>query len=75
MSAEDLIGELDLIKSKRKQGELSPIEFYRELLKIAVRMAQELGDEDISEEDAKKQTPIVLTFIEDQLKKMKYRGA
>ena len=75
MSAEDLIRDLDLIKSKRKSGELNPMEFYKELLKIAVRMAQELGDENISEEDAKKQTPIVLTFIEDQLKRMKDRGA
>ncbi len=74
MSAEALIKDLDMLKAKRKEGEITVLEFYRELLRVAIKMAEEMKLEDISEEDAKRQIPLVLAFIEDQLKKFKDRG-
>lgn len=74
MSSASLREKLDFIKEKRKNGELSPSEFYRELLYIVLSMTKELIDENISEEDIKKQIPLILAFLEEQIEKMESRG-
>ncbi len=67
--------EVERLKAMRKQGEITVMDFYRELLGVAIKMAEELQLENISEDEVKKQIPLVLTFIEDQLKKMRDRGS
>ena len=67
--------EVERLKTMRKQGEITVMDFYRKLLGVAMKMAEELQLENISEEEVKKQIPLVLTFIEDQLKKMRDRGS
>ncbi len=67
--------EVERLKTMRKQGEITVMDFYRELLGVAIKMAEELQLENISEDEVKKQIPLVLTFIEDQLKKMRDRGS
>ncbi|NPB08555.1 MAG: hypothetical protein GXN96_06470 [Aquificae bacterium] len=74
MTAADLKEELDLLKQRRKNGELSPAEFYRELLKLLSQLTQELTDEEISEENVRKQIPLILAFLEEQISKYAERG-
>ncbi|NPA42283.1 MAG: hypothetical protein GXO18_08435 [Aquificae bacterium] len=74
MSSQGLKSKLEALKVERKEGKLTPKEFYKELLTLAVTLVEELKDEDISDEDIKKQTPLVLAFLEDQIDKMEGRG-
>ena len=75
MSSKALMEEVERLKTMRKQGEITVMDFYRELLGVAIKMAEELQLENISEDEVKKQIPLVLTFIEDQLRKMRDRGS
>ncbi len=72
--AADRLQDLQALKEQRKQGAIDLLTYYKGLLKIAADLVQNLRDEDISEEDAKKQIPLVLTFIEDQISKFSDRG-
>ena len=72
--AADRLQDLQALKEQRKQGAIDLLTYYKGLLKIAAELVQNLRDEDISEEDAKKQIPLVLAFIEDQISKFSDRG-
>ncbi len=74
MSSEGLKAKLNNLKAQRKEGKLSLREFYKELVTLAITLSNELLDEDIKEEDIKKQVPLVLAFLEDQISKMEGRG-
>ncbi len=59
--------------AKRKSGEIGVKEYYAGLLKILSELAQDLKEEDIDENDIKKQIPLLTVFISDQIEKMKSR--
>ncbi len=74
MSAKQLSERLDELKEKRKNGQIEPLEFYRGLLKLTCELMNELISEDISDENVKKQIPLVLSFLESQIIKFRERG-
>ncbi len=74
MSSESLTAQLETLKQKRKSGELDAKAFYQELLGLVASLVKELEAENISDEDVKKQIPLMLVFLEEQFKKMKDRG-
>ena len=61
------------LKSKRKNGEISEEEYYKGLLKLAKRLLDTLEEEDISKEDIKKQIPLIVLFISEQIEKLSGR--
>ena len=75
MSSQALTEQLKLLKDKRKSGELDQRGFYQEILSLTIKMLQELKEEDISDENVKKQIPLMLVFLEEQLSKMRDRGS
>ncbi len=59
---------------KRKSGEIGVKEYYAGLLKILTQLAEDLKEEDIDENEIKKQVPLLTVFITDQISKMKDRN-
>lgn len=74
VESERLTEKLKEIEEKRKKGEISVKEFYSELLNILSDLKDVLSHEDISENDVKKQIPLLLAFIKDQISKLAQRG-
>ena len=74
MGSEALRNELKSLKEARKQGQLSAIDFYKSLLQLLSKLANELGEERISDDDVKKQIPLILAFLEEQISKYAERG-
>jgi len=74
VGSQELAQELQALKDSRKNGELSPAEFYKKLLELVAKLANELHEEVISEENLKKQIPLILAFLEEQIKKYAERG-
>ncbi len=72
--SQDRLTQLNALKEQRKNGEIGPLEYYRGLLRILADTVQNLRDEDISETDAKTQTPLILVFLEEQIAKLGSRG-
>ena len=70
----DRLNDLNALKERRKNGEIDVLTYYKELLAILDATLQHLVDEEISEADAKKQIPLVLVFLEEQLEKLGNRG-
>ncbi|NPA92231.1 MAG: hypothetical protein GXO56_00950 [Chloroflexi bacterium] len=66
--------DLNALKEQRKQGALDTLAYYKGLLGILAQVVRNLRDEDISEEDAKAQIPLVLVFLEEQIAKLSDRG-
>ena len=73
-NADDRLSELNALKERRKNGELDVTAYYKGLLDILAATVQNLSDEDISEAEAKKQIPLVLVFLEEQIGKLAGRG-
>jgi hypothetical protein len=73
-NADDRLNELKVLKERRKNGELDVKAYYKELLEILAATVQNLSDEDIAEGEAKKQIPLVLVFLEEQIGKLAARG-
>ncbi|WP_459775617.1 hypothetical protein [Aquifex pyrophilus] len=44
------------------------------MLKLVAKLANELHEEAISEDNVKKQIPLILAFLEEQIKKYAERG-
>ncbi len=65
--------ELQDLKEQRKQGRIDVLGYYRGLLAITARLMTNLQQEDISEAEAKKQVPLILVFLEEQIGKMANR--
>jgi hypothetical protein len=74
MSSAELKQLLKELQDKRKNREISAAEFYKGLLDLMSRLAQDLRDEEIPETQIKKQIPLLLTFINAQIKAMAERG-
>ncbi len=73
-NADDRLNELKALKARRKNGELDLVAYYKGLVSILAATVQHLQDEDISEAEAKKQIPLVLVFLEEQIGKLADRG-
>ena len=73
-NAQDRKDDLNTLKTQRKNGEIDEVTFYKGLLAILADTLQHLSDEDISEANAKRQIPLVLVFLEEQLEKLADRG-
>ncbi len=73
-NAEDRLSELNALKARRKNGELDATAYYKGLLGILADTVQNLSDEAISEAEVKKQIPLILVFLEEQIGKLAGRG-
>lgn len=73
-NSDERLAELNKLKEQRKNGEIDAITYYKGLIKVTASLLENLSDEDISEEDAKKQIPLILVFLEDQIAKLAGRG-
>ena len=74
MGSQALRDELQSLKEARKQGQISPRDFYKSLLQLLSKLANELGEEQINDDDVKKQIPLILAFLEEQISKYAERG-
>jgi hypothetical protein len=72
--SQKLAEHLRELEEKRKRREISAKEFYRGLLTILGELKDALLDEDISDEEVKKQIPLLLTFLKSQITKLGERG-
>ncbi len=74
------VGELEAhlreIKEQRRRGELSLGVYYKALLKLSVALVESLVDEaeHIDESEARKQVPLILLFLEEQIRKFGERA-
>jgi len=73
-NAGDRLNDLNALKARRKNGELDVVAYYKGLLGILAATVQHLQDEEIAEEEAKKQVPLILVFLEEQIGKLADRG-
>ena len=58
------------LQQKRKNGEISTREFYKSLLELLGQLKDVLVEEDISEAQIKKQIPLLLVFLQSQIKEL-----
>jgi len=72
--SEELMERLKELNAKRKSGELSARDYYKGLMALLMELANALQEENISDEDVKKQIPLLKVFITEQIKKMSGRG-
>jgi len=72
--SEDRRNDLAQLKALRKEGRLDVVTYYKELLRVLADLVQNLRDEEIAEEEAKKQIPLMLVFLEEQIGKLADRG-
>jgi len=72
--SEELMERLKELNAKRKSGELSARDYYKGLMALLMELANALQEENISDEDVKKQIPLLKVFITEQIKKMAGRG-
>ena len=70
-TAAQLAARLKEVKTTRKEGNLSLAAYYRELLQMVSRLAESLESEveNLSNEEIALQVPIILFFIEEQIRK------
>ena len=69
-----LLSHLRDLENKRKNGEITPREFYVGLLNLLAELKDVLIKENISEQEVKKQIPLLLAFIKSQIKELELRG-
>ncbi|RUM29929.1 MAG: hypothetical protein DSY42_05390 [Aquifex sp.] len=74
MTSASIAEKLRKLKERRKNGEIDARVFYISLLQLTTELLNELEHEDISDEDVKKQIPLILTFLEEQISKYAQRG-
>ncbi len=70
MGVEELKNSLKEVETAKKKGELSPAEFYSKLLDIVERIKEEIDVQSIEETTIKKQIPLLLSFIKNQIREM-----
>ena len=70
MGVEELKNSLKEVETAKKKGELSPTEFYSKLLDIVERIKEEIDVQSIEETTIKKQIPLLLSFIKNQIREM-----
>ncbi|MDQ7028579.1 MAG: hypothetical protein Q9O62_01745 [Ardenticatenia bacterium] len=71
-TAAQLAEHLRALKEQRKNGALDMRAYYRELLVLTGTLVKSLVEEatDISEEELLTQVPLLLVFIEEQVRKL-----
>ncbi|WP_457680758.1 hypothetical protein [Thermovibrio sp.] len=69
-----MIKELNQLNEKRKNREITAREYYRGLIDVLSELIESLREEEISEEEVRKQIPLLRIFLTEQLKKMADRG-
>jgi len=74
MASEKVENALKDLENKRKNGEISTLEFYFGLLDVMKLLEEELRRENLSESQVKKQIPFIVAFIKNQIKELKARG-
>ncbi len=72
--SQERLAQLQALKDQRKNGEIETVPYYKALLGILADTVQNLRDEDISEQDAKTQIPLILLFLDEQIAKLSGRG-
>ncbi len=78
LTIEELEARLKDIKARRKSGELDERAYYRALLSLAIEIGRSLLDElgsdgKMEDENVRKQIPLLLTFVEDQIARFRAR--
>jgi len=73
-SSKELYRSFQELKLKRKNGEIKEDDYYRELLKLTKRIIESLEEENISSAEVKKQIPLIVLFISEQIEKFAQRG-
>ncbi len=74
MASEKIEGSIKELEQKRKAGELGAVEFYKGLIDTVGMLREELLKEDIDEGLAKRQIPLLLTFIKNQIRELRSRS-
>ncbi len=69
-NASNRLNELEALKRQRKEGYIDLLTYYKGLLNVLAELVQNLKEEGISEAEAKKQIPLVLVFVEEQIEKL-----
>ncbi len=72
-SSKELYNSFQELKLKRKNGEISEREYYIALLELVKRLIDTLEKENISDSDVKKQIPLIVLFISEQIDKLAAR--
>ena len=72
-SSKELYSSFKELKLKRKNGEISEREYYIALLELVKRLIDTLEKENISDSDVKKQIPLIVLFISEQIDKLAAR--
>ncbi len=70
----EMESKLKELNQKRKRREISAREYYIGLMNLLIELAGSLKEEEITDEDVKKQIPLLRVFISEQIKKMAGRG-
>ncbi len=75
-TAAQLSSTLRALKERRMEGELSLTEYYQALLSMVGDLADSLVDEvdSLDDEEIALQLPLVLLFVEEQVRKFGGRG-
>ncbi len=70
-TAAQLTTELRDLKAQRREGNLSLTDYYKSLLHMVSELADSLSDEvhKIDEDEIALQIPLVLLFVEEQIRK------
>ncbi len=70
-SADSLAQQLRELKQRRKEGSLPLKEYYRQILGLMGTLAASLQEEvgSLAEEEIAYQIPVVLLFLEEQIRK------
>ncbi len=70
-TAAQLTERLETLKAQRRAGEINNREYYAELLKLAASLVDSLVDEidRMDDNSIRLQVPLVLVFLEDQIRK------
>ncbi len=70
-TAAQLSERLETLKEQRRTGKISNREYYAELLKLATSLVDSLVDEidRMDDNSIRLQVPLVLVFLEDQIRK------
>jgi site-specific recombinase XerC len=75
-TAAQLAEKLALLKQQRKSGELTLAAYYQELLHMVSMLSSSLAEEvhHMSEDEIAHQIPLMLLFLEEQIRKFQERS-
>ncbi len=73
-NANQLCDDFKKLRDKRKNFEINEITYYKELLNLLRELIDTLKEENISDSNIKKQIPLIVLFISEQIDKLTKRG-